>query len=188
RSSAQGAVSAAFADSEPPARTDKAPWYSPPTVCPSSTTEDIEARFVEPVDGLDPSLPNQIGDFELLSLLGRGSFARVFLARQVSLDRLVALKVTAQAGGEARTLASLEHDHIVQVFSESVDSERGLRYLCMQYVPGTTLDRILHRLKQQHGPNWRGEAFLEAIDALSTFPERFDPAALRDRETLAQSD
>src|SRR5262245_25385920 len=65
-----------------------------------------------------PESGEHLGDFELLRVLGAGSFARVFLARQVSLGRRVALKVSACRGSEARTLAGLEHDHIVRVFSE----------------------------------------------------------------------
>ena len=89
-----------------------------------------------------PASGQRIDDFELLQLLGEGSFGKVFLARQLSLERQVALKVTSNHGCEARTLASLEHDHIVHVFSETVDPTRDLRLLCMQYVPGTTLQRI----------------------------------------------
>src|SRR5262245_51231692 len=43
-------------------------------------------------------------DFEVLRILGEGSFGKVYLARQISLDRQVALKVTANRGSEARTL------------------------------------------------------------------------------------
>jgi serine/threonine protein kinase len=127
-------------------------------------------------------------DFELLRLLGEGAFAKVYLARQISLDRYVALKVSANRGSEARTLASLEHDHIVQVFLEVVDQPRDLRLLCMQYVPGTTLERVIHRLSQQDRSTWSGKALLEAIDALSSLPAAFDPAALRDREWLQERD
>src|SRR4051794_31683448 len=84
------------------------------------------------------ALGDHVGDFELVRELGKGSFGRVFLARQLSLDRLVALKVSAGPAGEARTLARLEHGHIVQVFSESTDPQRNLRLLCIQYVAGTT--------------------------------------------------
>src|SRR5437588_3878705 len=65
-----------------------------------------------------PSAGQRLDDFDLIKVLGAGSFACVFLARQVSLGRLVALKVSHNRGQEARTLASLEHDHIVRVFSE----------------------------------------------------------------------
>jgi serine/threonine protein kinase len=135
-----------------------------------------------------PGIGDQIGDFDILGVLGAGSFARVYLARQRSLDRQVALKVSANRGTEARTLASLEHDHIVHVFSEVIDDEHDLRLLCMQYVPGTTLDRVIHLLAGRAPRTWSGRAILDAIDTLSTQPTAFDPAALRDREQLAGSD
>src|SRR4051812_15193459 len=135
-----------------------------------------------------PELGEELGDFKLLRLLGQGSFAKVFLARQISLDRQVALKVSANRGSEARTLASLEHDHIVHVFLEIVDRERDLRLLCMQYVPGTTLEQIIRTMKASPACDWSGRAILEAIDARSLHPPTFDPAALRDREYLASCD
>src|SRR5947209_8901377 len=129
-----------------------------------------------------------LGDFELLSVLGTGSFAQVFLARQVSLNRLVALKVSANDRQEGLTMARLEHDHVVQVFSEGVDRVRNLRLLCMQLVPGTTLERIIRALARRDRCSWDGRALLEAIDAFSTHPASLDPAALRDREFLAGCD
>lgn len=135
-----------------------------------------------------PELGQSLGDYEILRVLGEGAFARVFLARQVSLDRQVALKVTAHRGNEARTLASLEHDHIVRVFSETVDPQRKVRLLCMQYVPGSTLERVIAVLAQRDPRTRNGQTILEAIDLLSTDPGVFDPAALRDREFLSHCD
>jgi eukaryotic-like serine/threonine-protein kinase len=126
----------------------------------------------------------RVGDFEIMRLLGEGAFARVFLARQISLSRLVALKVSTQPCNEARTLAQLEHQHIVRVFSESVDPESCVRLLCMQYVPGPTLDRIITRLKEKPAACWTGHDFLEALDQQGTQEAPFDPAAIRDRELL----
>jgi serine/threonine protein kinase len=127
-------------------------------------------------------------DFEIVSVLGAGAFATVYLARQLSLDRQVALKVSANRGREARTLASLEHEHIVRVFSEVVDPQRDQRLLCMQYVNGTTLARVIDALAKRDRQTWSGRAILEAIDELSTSPATFDPAALRDRELLWNAD
>src|SRR5262245_33813800 len=127
-------------------------------------------------------------DFELLRVLGEGSFGKVYLARQISLDRQVAIKISANRGSEARTLASLEHDHIVHVFSETVDLNSNQRVLCMQYVPGTTLERIIVRLSERERGSWSGRAILDSIDSLSHNPATFHPAALRDRELLAELD
>lgn len=126
-------------------------------------------------------------DFEVLRVLGAGSFGTVYLARQISLDRHVALKVSVNRGHEARTLASLEHDHIVHVFSESIDIECNQRVLCMQYVPGTTLEKIITALDGRARKEWSGRSLLQAIDSLSQHPAAFHPAALRDREILAGS-
>jgi serine/threonine protein kinase len=135
-----------------------------------------------------PRPGQRLDDFELLSVLGAGSFAKVYLAQQVSLGRQVALKVSRNRGQEARTLASLEHDHIVRVFSEVVDREHDLRLLCMQYVPGTTLEKVIESLAGRRQAGWAGRDFLAAIDALSQQTTTLDLAALRDRELLDRSD
>jgi serine/threonine protein kinase len=136
-----------------------------------------------------PGPGDQIGDFELLRVLGTGSFGRVYLARQTSLGRLVALKVSPERGvpgGEARTLARLEHAHIVQVFSESADSERRLRLLCMQYVPGATLEHVCAQLTRHDRRTWNGQLILDILDAANSDTVPLDPAALREREFLAR--
>ena len=133
-------------------------------------------------------LSQRIGDFILLKLLGEGSAGKVFLARQISLERQVALKVAASLGEEARTMASLEHESIVRVFSETVDSETDQRLLCMQYVAGTTLERVIAALRREDPGAWSGRRILEIIDGLSSQPTILDPAALRDREELASCD
>ncbi|MFM7150515.1 MAG: serine/threonine protein kinase [Gemmataceae bacterium] len=138
-----------------------------------------------------PELPlngERVGDFHLLRELGKGSFARVYLARQVSLDRLVALKVTRGPGEEGQTLAGLEHDHIVRVFSESVLHGRDLRLLCMQYVPGTTLEKLIGQMHGDPASQRDGQMFLDRIDQTVTAPAALDLAALRDREALREMD
>ncbi len=131
---------------------------------------------------------DRLGEFELLEELGRGGFGCVFLARQSSLDRLVALKVTPDYGAEGRTLAQLEHENIVRVFSETRDPETGLRWLCMQYVAGPTLQRTMSQLQQLDPSQWSGQRLLQIIDGLNLEKVRFDPTALRDRELVSESD
>jgi serine/threonine protein kinase len=126
--------------------------------CPERLPADDGGRRAAPL----LEIGDRIGDYELLRELGCGGFARVFLARQVSLNRLVVLKVSADVGHEARTLARLEHEHIVQVHGVSVDSERGLRLLAIRYEPGATLQRVLQRLAGRPFRERCGSALLEA--------------------------
>jgi eukaryotic-like serine/threonine-protein kinase len=139
----------------------------------------------------------RIDDFEIIRLLGRGAFGHVYLARQVSLDREVALKVSANRGSEGRTMARLEHQHIVQVFSETVDDDFDQRLLCMQLVPGAGLERIIAALhpdatkaKLTDDPPlpWSGQELLATIDHSASLPTALDPSALHDREALARMD
>lgn len=94
---------------------------------------------------------DQIGDFRIQRLLGRGSFGAVYLARELTLDRLVALKVVLPSGqhattGEGRSLARLKHPNIVGVYGESQDAASGCSLLWMQFVDGFNLENLLRRL------------------------------------------
>jgi serine/threonine protein kinase len=146
----------------------------------------------------------RIDDFEIVRMLGRGAFGHVYLARQVSLDREVALKVSANRGSEGRTMARLEHAHIVQVFFEIFDEATDQRLLCMQLVPGVGLEKIIGSIGMQlevqrslqsmladataPAASWRGSDVLAIIDVNASLPAALDPAALRDREALAEMD
>ncbi len=137
----------------------------------------------------------QIDDFEVVKLLGRGAFGHVYLARQSSLDRLVALKVSANRGSEGRTMARLEHQHIVQVFSETVDRPSNQRLLCMQLVPGIGLEKLIAALypgtdeeKEIAPANWTGRDVLAIIDRSAPTPLALDPSAFKEREALEQMD
>ncbi|MFQ3651705.1 MAG: serine/threonine-protein kinase, partial [Gemmataceae bacterium] len=135
-----------------------------------------------------PAVGERLNDFELLEELGQGAFARVYLARQLSLNRPVALKVTRIQGREAQTLARLEHPSIVAIHSEATDPQRHLHLLCMQFVPGCTLEAVLKSWHQLPSEQSTGRTFLESLDACSRHEIPFDPAALRDREELAAFD
>jgi serine/threonine protein kinase len=148
----------------------------------------------------------RVDDFEVVKLLGRGAFGHVYLARQLSLDRLVALKVSANRGSEGRTMARLEHQHIVQVFSEKVDPDFNQRLLCMQLVPGIGLEKLIGALHEAgsknenapgstpgtrwvaRSPDWTGAELLAIIDRSTSLPAALDPSALHDREALARMD
>lgn len=90
----------------------------------------------------------------ILSLLGRGGMASVWKARQVSLDRLVAVKVLSPSfttdhldiqrfNEEARTAAQLKHPGIVQVYDANFAN--GFYYFMMELVDGYTFGYLLRR-------------------------------------------
>lgn len=106
----------------------------------------------------------QIDDFDLLTRLGRGAFATVFLARQVSMQRLVALKVSANKSHEPQTLAQLDHPHIVRVYDQRLLPERKLRLLYMQYVAGGTLQGVVDAVRRCPPAERSGALLVGTID------------------------
>ena len=99
--------------------------------------------------------PNfQLPNFEILNLLGRGGMASVWRARQLSLDRLVAIKVLSpqfastaedihQFRTEAQTAARLKHPNLVEVYDANFSD--GFYYFVMELVDGYTMGELLRR-------------------------------------------
>lgn len=104
-------------------------------------------------------LVNQSLDrYQILTLLGEGGMGAVFTARDVTLQRDVAIKVMHPHFArqpmfqerflqEARTAARLSHPCIVQVYD--FGQSRGLLYIVMKLIGGTNLENMLQSLKQQ---------------------------------------
>jgi eukaryotic-like serine/threonine-protein kinase len=114
-----------------------------------------------------PEAEQTIAGFYLVEELGRGSFARVFLARERQLaDRPVALKVSRRGSHEPQTLARLQHTHIVPVHSYRVDAATGLHLLCMPYFGRITLARVLADPEVQSAVS--GSVLADALDRLDT--------------------
>jgi serine/threonine protein kinase len=90
----------------------------------------------------------RLEDFELQYELGKGAFGRVYLARQVSMQRQVALKISADKGNEPQTLAQLDHPGIVRVFDQRQIRERRLRLLYMEFAPSGTLAEVVKIVQQ----------------------------------------
>ncbi len=98
-------------------------------------------------DGL-PSVGETFLDYELIGELGRGSFARVYLARQVSLsNRFVALKVTRNRFSDAATLARLQHTNIIPI--HSVQRHGEWEAICMPYFGSVTVRHLLGKIEAQ---------------------------------------
>ena len=109
--------------------------------------ENTEKKSPLPKDEVDLS-SKQIGDFKLLRRLGQGAMAVVYLARQISLERLVAFKVLrhelaedekyiARFRQEAKAAASLVHANIAQIYE--VGSIDGINFIAQEYVEGRNL-------------------------------------------------
>lgn len=100
----------------------------------------------------DASLPEQLGEFRILGLLGRGGMGAVYRARDRRLGRLVALKfIHGDDPGmiqrflqEARAQARLDHPYICKVYE--VGSVDNKPYIAMELVEGRTLDRASAQL------------------------------------------
>jgi serine/threonine protein kinase/predicted Zn-dependent protease len=132
-----------------------------------------------------PDVGQTIGGFRLVEELGRGSFARVFRAEERQLaDRPVALKVARGGSREPQTLARLQHTHIVPVHSYRIDPATGLHLLCMPYVGGVTLARLL--ADPQVASARTGLEVLEAIDRLEPSQAFVANRASAARAALAQ--
>lgn len=113
----------------------------------------------------------RLGDFEVLRWIGTGGMGAVFLARQVSLDRDVALKVVSDVGGvrgrvierfkrEATALARLSHPNIVPIYE--VGQEGPYFYFAMEYVAGVSLGQLLDSVREA-GPQDKASDILHHI-------------------------
>lgn len=142
----------------------------------------LESRPTDPLPETSGALealePGQVlDDFDLLEPLGRGSFARVFLARQRSMLRLVAVKVSCGSAIEPQTLAQLHHPDIVRVHDQKMLTESGLHLLYMEVLPGGTLAEVIDQARaiERRQPR-SGATFLSIVDA--TLAERPGTRAL----------
>jgi serine/threonine-protein kinase len=134
-------------------------------VCPrcSELYPDDVARC--PRDGaevravLDPLIGRTVGGrYRLISRLGSGGMSAVYLARHVLIDRLMAIKTLRRDLSqdpvqrdrflrEARAVNRINHENIVEI-TDFGESDDGMVYLVMEYVPGESLLRLM----QSEGP------------------------------------
>lgn len=102
----------------------------------------------------------RLGAYRVLRVLGAGGMGVVFLAEELPLARLVALKVIkptlAETPGvrerflrEARAIAAVEDDRIVTI--HHVGEERGIPFITMQLLHGQTLEERLREMEQATG-------------------------------------
>ncbi len=95
---------------------------------------------------------HQLGDYELKRELGQGGMGKVFLARQISLDRLVAIKTLsrelAKKEGfvtrferEAKAMARVDHPNVVKIYT--VDEYQGIHFAAIEYIDGQSIQKWL---------------------------------------------
>lgn len=95
--------------------------------------------------------------YKIISLIGGGGMANVYLARDIILERDVAVKVLRldfandeqfikRFRREAQAATSLNHEHIVSIYD--IGEEEGVYYIVMEYVRGATLKQYI----QQYAP------------------------------------
>ena len=107
---------------------------------------------------MGPSRPERLGDFKIISEIGRGGMGIVYQAEQESLLRKVAVKVLPRQllvdqkylqrfRREAQIAASLHHTNIVPIFG--VGEQDELHYYVMQFIEGLGLDHIVSLLNQK---------------------------------------
>jgi serine/threonine protein kinase len=106
----------------------------------------------------DELAPERVGRYEIDRVLGRGAMGTVYLARDPSLDRKIAIKVltptlnrrkrsrrTARLVREAQAMARVAHGNTIEVLDVGVDGEGDVErvFIAMEYVDGGTLEEWL---------------------------------------------
>ncbi len=143
------------------------------------TVDPTPARAFEQAGAAPPRRrgPNGwpvVPGYEILDELGRGGMGVVYKARQINLNRLVALKMVlagAHAGPvalarfhkEAQAVASLQHPDIVQI--HDVGQAGGLPYFSLEFIDGGSLARIEGRPQDIKQAAWTIRVLARAIHA-----------------------
>ncbi|RMG84321.1 MAG: serine/threonine protein kinase, partial [Chloroflexi bacterium] len=103
---------------------------------------------------MDDLIGKTIGGYEILTLIGQGGMASVYRARQISMNRDVAIKVLPQQflnddtylqrfEREVEIVAQLEHRNIVPVYDYG--EYLGQPYIVMRYLPAGSVDDLINR-------------------------------------------
>ncbi len=120
----------------------------------NAATEHIDAAGALSKDQLlDALRETTLGEYEILTELGRGGMAVVYLAHDLALDRKVAIKVMSpelrlmgeqvveRFNREARTAAKLSHPSIIPIYA--VRQTQDLTYFVMKFIQGRSLESVM---------------------------------------------
>jgi eukaryotic-like serine/threonine-protein kinase len=135
----------------------------------------------------DLECQTQVDDFRLIQLLGKGAFANVYLAQQVSMQRLVALKVSHGAGDESQSLAQFDHTNIVRVYDQRTLADQRLHLLYMQFHGGGTLADVVQAIRQDEGTA-KGKLLLDCVDRSLLKTAQTAPESSVTRNWLSSAD
>lgn len=133
-----------------------------------------EAGVIDPTQVLGPGLV--LGHYRIEDVIGSGTFSTVYRARDLTLDRDVALKLfkgTAPAHAkaalaEARASASLNHPNICTVFA--VDDASGMSMIAMEFLHGRTLADLIN--EGPIDPEWAGRILWQIASGMSAAHRR----------------
>ena len=133
--------------------------------------------FATTILGRSVTLPDRIGRYRIVRLLGQGGMGVVYEAHDDQLDRAVAIKVVARAYAtdigrqrlqrEARAAARIHHPHICEIYD--IGEEHGDPFVAMELLDGEALSERLAR-GAVPAPEAIGIA-LQVLDALQTLHE-----------------
>jgi serine/threonine protein kinase len=129
---------------------------------PGTDAPDLTPPGGVPLPVNKPMVGATLGDFELLEKLGEGAMGAVYRSRQVSFNRVVALKIlfahiasqprlVERLYREGRALAQLDHENIVQAYG--VGEVAGNHYIAMEFVEGKDLQSWLRHLRRLTVPD-----------------------------------
>ncbi len=118
-----------------------------------SFIDSPKAGFASQIAKINLKKNEKIGAFQIIELLGVGGMGEVYLAKDLRLNRQVALKFLSLTDEnsnrrflrEAQAAASLEHPHICTI--HEIDNEDGRDFIVMQYVEGETLSEKIKNQK-----------------------------------------